>query len=679
MPTRRRSAVLGFTALLVTAFALAFAAPVRGQVVSDPRIAEFDPSPDHWTTLETGQQAVVRYELNMYSVGASTPFATVNMGRPDPQADGKIRYDFSTAAASWSFPGGEYEARVSAVGPEGAALSDPSNPFTFSTSSSCSVSLNTTTVRAVASGGSYSAQVSTGSTCSWTASTSMAWLTLWANSGTGSGSVPFQVQPNTSQFGRTGSIMIGGRTLTVAQDGASTTVTRTTPTITWPTPAPIVQGTALGSTQLNATASVQGTFAYSPGAGTVLAAGTHTLNTTFTPADATRYTTATASRTLVVNAPTTMPTITWQTPAAITEGTALNSTQLNATASVAGTIVYTPPAGTVLGAGTYTLTAFFTPSDRTRYSTTSASRNLTVNARQYRLTVTRPTGGMVFSAGISCGTTGTTCQVTMPGSMQMGVEAQPDSGYTFSGWTGDCRGTSAAFLLTLDGAKTCGATFTAVTTTPPPPTTSTPPPTTSTPPPPTGGTSLPIGAPYTLTVARPTGGVIRSAGITCGTGAASCQVMMPAAMTLGLDATADPGFVFAGWTGHCSGSAPTFVLALEGPRTCSASFNSTGTVVQPPATQPPPTGTLVMGSPYTLTVLPPTGGTVLAAGIKCGVQGTTCSVDMPAAMWIGLDASPAPGYTFVGWTGHCSGTQLTYALSLSGPRTCSATFAATTK
>ena len=44
----------------------------------------------------------------------------------------------------------------------------------------------------------------------------------------------------------------------------------------------------------------------------------------------------------------TTPTITWATPAAITYGTALSATQLNATSSVAGTFVYTPASGTIL-------------------------------------------------------------------------------------------------------------------------------------------------------------------------------------------------------------------------------------------------------------------------------------------------------------------------------------------
>ncbi len=45
------------------------------------------------------------------------------------------------------------------------------------------------------------------------------------------------------------------------------------PTITWRTPVNISYGVGLGSAQLNAVASVPGTFVYAPSAGTVLAAG----------------------------------------------------------------------------------------------------------------------------------------------------------------------------------------------------------------------------------------------------------------------------------------------------------------------------------------------------------------------------------------------------------------------
>jgi hypothetical protein len=58
--------------------------------------------------------------------------------------------------------------------------------------------------------------------------------------------------------------------------------------VTWAAPADISFGTPLSGVQLNATASVSGTFSYDPPAGTLLPAGTHSLGLVFTPNDAGR-------------------------------------------------------------------------------------------------------------------------------------------------------------------------------------------------------------------------------------------------------------------------------------------------------------------------------------------------------------------------------------------------------
>ena len=146
-----------------------------------------------------------------------------------------------------------------------------------------------------------------------------------------------------------------------------------TPSITWAPPASIVYGTALSGTQLNASASVPGTFAYNPPAGTVLNAGaSQTLSVIFTPTDTTSYSTATASVTISVTRAT--PSLTWPTPTSIVYGTVLSATQLNATTGVAGTFSYTPVAGTVLAAGAaQTLSVTFTPTDTTNYTTATTT------------------------------------------------------------------------------------------------------------------------------------------------------------------------------------------------------------------------------------------------------------------------------------------------------------------
>lgn len=76
----------------------------------------------------------------------------------------------------------------------------------------------------------------------------------------------------------------------------SFTIAKATPLITWNPPSSMLYGQALGSTQLNATATgvggtaLSGTFSYSPPAGTILNPGAQPLGVSFTPADPTNYT-----------------------------------------------------------------------------------------------------------------------------------------------------------------------------------------------------------------------------------------------------------------------------------------------------------------------------------------------------------------------------------------------------
>ena len=176
----------------------------------------------------------------------------------------------------------------------------------------------------------------------------------------------------------------GGQTLaaTFTPDDANHTpatntvrlnVLQATPSITWTSPADITYGTALGESQLNATANVPGRFNYAPPAGTVLSAGGgQTLAVTFTPDDANH---TPATNTVRLNVLQATPSITWTSPADITYGTALGESQLNATANVPGRFVYAPPAGTVVSAGAgWTLAATFTPDDANHTPTTNSVR-----------------------------------------------------------------------------------------------------------------------------------------------------------------------------------------------------------------------------------------------------------------------------------------------------------------
>ena len=172
----------------------------------------------------------------------------------------------------------------------------------------------------------------------------------------------------------------GGLTFT---QNFTITVTRVliTPTITWGAPANITYGVALGAAQLDATANAPGTFAYTPVAGTVLAAGSQTLSVTFTPSDPTTYTSASGSTILKV------------LPAPLTV-TANNFTRIFNTAnpaftvsysgfvngdtasSLGGTLSVTTTATTSSPVGTYTITAVGLISSN--YNITYAPGTLTI-------------------------------------------------------------------------------------------------------------------------------------------------------------------------------------------------------------------------------------------------------------------------------------------------------------
>src|SRR6185295_8441753 len=81
-------------------------------------------------------------------------------------------------------------------------------------------------------------------------------------------------------------------------------------------------------------------------------------------------------------------------------GTPLGATQLNASANVEGTFVYTPPSGTVLGVGAgQTLSVAFTPTSTGNFNTASATTPITVTAT----IITNPAAGNITqsSAGIT--------------------------------------------------------------------------------------------------------------------------------------------------------------------------------------------------------------------------------------------------------------------------------------
>jgi hypothetical protein len=231
-------------------------------------------------------------------------------------------------------------------------------------------------------------------------------------------------------------------------------------------------------------------------------------------------------------------------------------------------------------------------------------------ATTYALTVTKSGTGTVTSspAGINCGAT---CTANFAGGTAVTLSAAPASGYVFGGWSGACSGTGAC-TVTMDAAKGVAATFTAQT-----------------------------AAKYTLTVAKAGSGVgtvtSNPAGINCGT---ACSYGFAAGTSVALSATPARGYVFAGWSGACTGTGACTV-PMNAAKSVTATFNKAQST-----------------NTFTVKVVRTGVGTVTSnpAGINCG---TVCSAVFPAGTAVSLKAVPAAGYAYAGANTSCTGSVCT--------------------
>ncbi len=95
----------------------------------------------------------------------------------------------------------------------------------------CTYTLTPTSKNFPSSGGFDSVAVSANTGCAWTASSNAAWITITSgSSGSGNGTVAYNVSQNTATTQRTGTMTIAGQTFTVTQDAAASCTFALSPT-----------------------------------------------------------------------------------------------------------------------------------------------------------------------------------------------------------------------------------------------------------------------------------------------------------------------------------------------------------------------------------------------------------------------------------------------------------------
>jgi len=100
---------------------------------------------------------------------------------------------------------------------------------------SCVFTISPTSQMFPTGGGNGTVTVTTSAGCNWTASSSAAWVTISGGAtGTGSGTVGFNVAANTSALSRAATLTIAGKSFTVTESGPSCTFSLTPSLITAP-------------------------------------------------------------------------------------------------------------------------------------------------------------------------------------------------------------------------------------------------------------------------------------------------------------------------------------------------------------------------------------------------------------------------------------------------------------
>jgi len=242
-----------------------------------------------------------------------------------------------------------------------------------------------------------------------------------------------------------------------------------------------------------------------------------------------------------------------------------------------------------------------------------------------RLSVDIEGSGNVTSdpSGIACGTAQTgTCAAGFAAGTPVTLTATPGGGgATFEGWSGDCSGMGDC-MVSMDAGHSVTATF---------------------------------GPLFTLTVDPPVNGSVHSdVGVIDCPGVCSEDFVNGTEVTL--TAQADPGYTFGAWAGDCDGVlTPSCPVAMRTDRSASVTFDAT------------PQETLTVATDGTA----PGSVTSDVGGIDCPAA---CSTDLYEGQVVTLTAHPGPNVELTGWSGACTGTSSTCAVTMNGPQSVRATF-----
>ncbi len=251
---------------------------------------------------------------------------------------------------------------------------------------------------------------------------------------------------------------------------------------------------------------------------------------------------------------------------------------------------------------------------------------------QYNLLVTKTGLGTVTATNINCGLD---CAEKYPANTNVTLTVTPNTGYTFTGWSGECTGMACTVAMTKD--RTVTANFTVINTAP----------TTQ-------------NATYTF-----------SGNSTAITLSANDAQNDPLTYTLSTLSTPK------GTLAKINETTYSYTLKTPLPTT---SFTETFTFTANDGKLTSPAATITIQytvtapQKFTLTVSKTGTGTITGTGISCGID---CTEQINAGSVVSLTATPGTGFTFTRWTGECANTNGACSVTMDRARSVNAVFTLT--
>jgi len=183
------------------------------------------------------------------------------------------------------------------------------------------------------------------------------------------------------------------------------------------------------------------------------------------------------------------------------------------------------------------------------------------------------------------------------------LQPLPDTGYSFVNWSGDLTGSSNPATIIMDANKSVTANFTITVNT------------------------------YTLNVTADNGSVTKTPD----------QASYDNGTTVTLQATANTGYSFAGWSGDASGTSNPTTVVMDGNKSVTANFTI---------------------NTYTLGIIAINGSVAKTPDQASYNHGTTVT----------LQATANTGYSFANWSGDASGTSNPITVVMDGNKSVTANF-----